>query len=56
MYTDPHVKYRLFFSDVSKTLIFSPDFLKNTEKPNFRKIRQVGAEFFHTDDHIEGQA
>ena len=39
----------LFMSDFNETWIFLTDFWKNTEMPNFIKIRPVGAELFHAD-------
>ena len=52
-----HVKYPLFLSDFNKTCIISKDFSKNTQIPNFIKIRPVGAELFHaegkTDRHYK---
>ena len=31
-------------------------FEKNTLIPNFMKIRTVGAELYHADSHVDGQA
>jgi hypothetical protein len=36
-------------------LEFLDRFSKNTEIPNFMKIRPVGAEFFHAGGRMEGQ-
>jgi hypothetical protein len=41
-----HVKYRHSCQILMK-LKFSQDILKNTQIPNFMKIRPVGAELFH---------
>jgi len=35
-------------------LEFSRPFSKNTQKPNFMKIRPVGAELFHVDRKTAG--
>ena len=53
MYTGLHVKYPLFLSDFNEIRILSTDFRKNTEIPNFMKIRLVGAEFFHEDGRTD---
>jgi len=49
MYKGLRVKYLLFLSDYNETLIFSTNFLKNTEISNLMKIRPVRAEMFHAD-------
>ena len=50
MYIVLHVKYPLFFSDFNRTLIFATVFFsKNTKKPNFMKIRPVGAQLCNAD-------
>jgi hypothetical protein len=55
MYIGIHVKYRLLLSDFNETLLFSIYFRKNTQIPNFVKIRPVGAEAFHADGGTNGQ-
>jgi len=45
-YIGLRVKYRLFSPHFNDTWAFSTDFLKSTQRPNFTKIRPVGAEFF----------
>ena len=47
------LKYPLFSSDLNKTLIPLSDSLKNTQIPNFIKIRPVGAELFHADGQTD---
>jgi hypothetical protein len=54
MYSNLHVKYRLFFSDLNETN-FPDRFSRNTQISNFMKIRQVGAESFHEDGQTDGQ-
>jgi hypothetical protein len=53
MYIGLYVKYRSFLSDFNETCIFWTDFLKNPQKPNFMKIRPVGAELFHADGQTD---
>jgi len=53
MYKGLRVKYLLFLSDYNETLIFSTNFLKNTEISNLMKIRPVRAEMFHADRQTE---
>ena len=48
MYIGLHIKYTLLFSDFNENLIVDR-FSKNTQIPNFMKIRPVGAELFHAD-------
>ena len=48
-YAVPHVKYPLFLSDFNESWILSRDCRKNTQIPNFMKIRPVGTESFHVD-------
>jgi len=38
------------------TLEFSPQFSKNTQIPDFIKIRPVGAELFHADGRTDGRS
>jgi len=47
MYIGLHVKDPLFLSDFNETRIFSTDVPKNTDIPNFMKIRPVGVESSH---------
>jgi len=47
MYIGLHVKYALFLSDFNESLNFPRSFSKNTQIPNFMKVRPVGAELFH---------
>jgi hypothetical protein len=47
VYRGIHVKYPLFLSDFNETWIFSTYFRKESEIPNFMKIRQVEAQSFH---------
>jgi hypothetical protein len=42
-----NVKYPLFLSDFDETWNFWGRFFKNTQLPNFMKIRPVGAELLH---------
>ena len=44
----------LFLSDFNKTRNFSTIFSKNPRISNFKKIRKVGAEFFHADKRMDG--
>ena len=44
-----HKCTRYFFLPVNETLIFSTDFSKNTQIPNFMKIRPVRTELFRAD-------
>ena len=52
---DLHVKYLLCLSDFKKSRIFSADFSKNSQIPNFMKIRPVGAELFQADGRTDGR-
>ena len=52
MYTDLQVKCPFVFSDFNTTWIIFDRISKNTQKPNFIKIRPVIAELFH----VYGQA
>jgi len=60
MYIGLHVAYRLLLSDFKEIIIFSTDFSKNLQIPNFIKIRPVGAELFNahgqTDRHNEAKS
>ena len=49
MYICLNVKYLLFLSDFSETVIFLTKFLKNAHISNFKKICPVGAEMFNVD-------
>jgi len=49
MYIGLYVKYRLLLLDLNVTLRFLTNFRKNTQMPNFMKIRPVEAELFHAD-------
>jgi len=49
MYIGLHVKYQLFLPDLDKTRDFLDGFSKNTQIPNFTKIRPVWAELFRVD-------
>ena len=40
-------------SDFNETWIFSADFLKILNLPNFKKILLVGTELFHSDGQID---
>jgi hypothetical protein len=51
---DFHVKYPLLLSDFNKTWIFLR-FSKNSQIPNFTKIRPVGAGLFHGDGQTDRQ-
>jgi hypothetical protein len=60
MYIELHVKYPLFLSDFNETWIFSCDFSKNSQLPNFIRIHPVAAELFmrkdrQTDSVIDGR-
>jgi hypothetical protein len=48
MYIFLHVKCPLLLSDFNETR-FLTEFIKNTQIPNFAKVRPVGAELFHAD-------
>jgi len=48
MYIGPQVKYPLFLSDFTETY-FLDRFSKNTQIPNFMKIRPLGAELYHVE-------
>jgi len=49
IYVGLHVTCPLFLSDINKTRLFSTDFRKKTQIPNFIKIRLVIPELFHAD-------
>jgi hypothetical protein len=49
MYTDLHVKYPLFLSDLKWHLDLPDRFCQNIKISNFMKICPVGAELFHAD-------
>ena len=49
-----HVKYPLFLSDFNETWTFFGRISKNTQLPNFMKIRLQGAEMFHVDRRTDG--
>jgi len=49
MYIGLRVKYPPYFLHFNKTWISSTDFPKNTQIPNFMKIRPEGSELFHAD-------
>jgi hypothetical protein len=52
MCIDLGVKHQLFLSDFNETLIFlNSFFLENPQISNFMKIRPVGAELLHADEH-----
>ena len=51
MYSGLHV----FLSDFNETRIFSTEFRKILEVPNFMKIRPVGGELFHADRQTDGR-
>jgi hypothetical protein len=53
MYIGINVKYRLFLLDFNETRIFLTGFSKNTQIPNFIKIRPVGAELFHANGRTD---
>jgi hypothetical protein len=55
MYIGLRVKYPLVLCDLNETWNVSTGFLKNLQKPNFMKIRRVGAELFHADRRRDGQ-
>ena len=48
-----HVKYLLFLSDFTETLIFVTGFRTILKYINFMKIRPVGAELFHADGRTD---
>ena len=56
MYKYLHVKYPLFLSDVSQTLIFSADFRNTLKYENFINIRPVGAESWYADRFNEANS
>jgi len=62
MYTGLNKKYRVFFSDFSKTCIFSTDFLKNTpnlkvhENPSTERQRFSMRTDEQTDRHDEANS
>jgi hypothetical protein len=47
---------QLFFSDFKETCNFHNKFWKNTQISNFIKMRPMGAELFHVDGRLDGQA
>jgi hypothetical protein len=49
MYVGLHVKCWLLLADCNGTGIFLDRFSKNTQIPNFMKIRPVGSDLFHAD-------
>ena len=53
MYIGLRVKYTLFCSNFNETCIFLDSFSRNIEKPNFMKIRPVGAQLFHADGRTD---
>jgi hypothetical protein len=53
MYLRHHVKYPLFLSNFSRTLLFIDKFSKNTQTSNFMKILSVGTDL-HADGRAEG--
>ena len=55
MYIGLHVKYPLFLSDFNETRVFSTDYRKNTQIPNFVKIRPVGAKLPHAGGRTDRQ-
>jgi hypothetical protein len=56
MYTGLRVKYPLFFSGFNQALLFSTEFSKkNTQIPNFMKIRPLAAQLFLADGRKDGQ-
>jgi len=55
MYIVLHVECPLFFSDFTETWVFLNRFKKNTEIPNFTKIRPLEAELFHADRQTDRQ-
>ena len=52
MYIVFHVKYSLFLSDFNETWNILDRLSKNTQIPNFMKIRLVEVELFHADGQI----
>ena len=53
MHIDIHVKYLLFLSYFNANSIFLDRLLKSTQISNFKKIRPLGAELFHTDGQTD---
>jgi len=53
MYVDVQVKFPLLFSDFNQISNFLDKFSKNTQMPNFVKIRPVGVELFHADGQTD---
>jgi hypothetical protein len=49
IYIDRHAQYPLFLLYLNETWIFSTNLQKNTQIPDFMKIRPVGAVLFHAD-------
>jgi hypothetical protein len=47
MYPGHHKNNPLYLSNYNKTYIFSTDFQKNNQMPNFMEIHPAGAELFH---------
>ena len=56
MYISLKVKYLLLLSDFNETLIFSPEFSKNTQILNITTIGPEGADLFHVDRETDGRA
>ena len=48
MYIGPQVKYLLFLADFNETY-FPNRVSKNTQIPNFMKVRPLGAELIHAE-------
>ena len=55
MYTGLHVKYPVFLPDFNEKQLFSTDFGKNNQTPNFVKIHPLAAELFITDRQRDTQ-